>query len=125
MKTFAKSKKKKPFDWGKFLNKEKYSKDEIVKAVRQSESWVTCACGNQCWIIERDEEGVPLDHKLENLGSEFTTLIHILRRDNDEVLFHQKQAIQILAKIEKRSKELILKEVSKAKKIMQEFKNFK
>ena len=33
--------------------------------------WITCACGQACSSLERNERGVPLDIELFNLGKDF------------------------------------------------------
>ena len=50
-KTYSESKDKKFFDWNKFLNKKKYTLEQLGDARNLSESWVTCACGNQCSVL--------------------------------------------------------------------------
>ena len=66
-------------------------------------SWVTCACGNQCSIIPRDENGGPLDPTLKQLGYEFNHLI----KGKAWV-----EAKKVLERIEIRSAQL-LEEISK------------
>lgn len=43
--------------------------------VNESNSWVTCACGNQCAIIPRDKMGEPEDYVLFDLGMKFNDLM--------------------------------------------------
>ena len=62
-----------------------------------AESWVTCACGNQCSILDRDD-GVPIDSKLKDLGCDFAGDIS----DMDIT-----QAKRTLRDIDKRSEYLI------------------
>lgn len=69
---------------------------------KQSLHWVTCACGNQCSIIPRYENGAPRDFELSNLGSNF--YINVSERNYE-------QAEKTLAKIEIRSSELIKREL--------------
>lgn len=70
--TYAESKKAKPYDWNKFLNKKKYSRIDLSQASYLAGRWVSCACGYQCEIIPRDENGLPLDGRLMTLGVEFS-----------------------------------------------------
>ena len=76
MKTYAESNNKTPFDWNTFLKNAIRRKSEMPdedhdNAIKLSGEWVTCACGNQCDILERDERGEPLDEELMELGSYF------------------------------------------------------
>lgn len=66
--------------------------------VNESKEWVTCACGNQCVIIPRNDSGSPVDRKLFDLGVRFHR--SVVRRD-------KKSALKILNKIEERSAYLI------------------
>ena len=74
------------------------------QAVADAQSWTTCACGNMCDIIPRDEWGAPLDDELRTLGVLFPTYIHGEQYD---------AAINTLDKIEKRSATLIKRELAK------------
>lgn len=71
-KTYSEFKGEKPFDWNEFLSKEQHSAEEHNNAHLLSKSWITCACGNQCSIIPRDNLGMPLDNRLRILGVDFT-----------------------------------------------------
>lgn len=99
--TYAETKNEAPFDWNEFLEraiKGGISKSEYLKAVELSESWVTCACGNQCSAIPRFSGGCPVDMRLERLGIEF----------HDSVLLKLwEKAKEILERIEERSAQLI------------------
>lgn len=64
----------------------------------KSRSWVTCAVGNQCSILERSADGVPLDDELMQLGWDFNVAIEERNAD---------RALQLLTKIERRSAKLI------------------
>lgn len=76
MKKYSEVKNKIPFDWHKFLKNVKKrktplsfkEKDEVEKL---SMGWTTCACGNQCSILERDRNGEPKDSRLADLGCAF------------------------------------------------------
>ena len=99
MKTYAEKKGEKAFDWNKFLeNPPEWGSPEHNDACDLAESWVTCACGNQCDIIHRVSGGRPFDRKLESLGVNF----HYSVKGAE-----WQKAKEILAKIEKRSAELI------------------
>lgn len=90
---------------------ETITEKEWKKVEDLSMDWVTCACGNQCYILSRDSTGQPDDDELFDLGCQFN--ISIQQRD-------LKEAKQILYKIEKRSVKLIKEEINKAKRILQQ-----
>ena len=98
MTTYAETKGEEPFDWNAYLNKPRRTSGEILDAVRLSNYWITCACGNQCDVIPRNFDGIPLDTELRILGRRFTSAIEYRA---------VKRAKLILAKIEARSKFLI------------------
>jgi hypothetical protein len=99
MKNYAETKGKEAFDWNKFLeNPPEKGSPEHLDACDLAEAWVTCACGNLCDIIPRSPLGCPIDDYLEFLGIAFNNSIQDARYDI---------AKGILAKIEKRSEELI------------------
>lgn len=114
MKTFSETKNKKPFDWNAFLIQKEITDKEWKKAKRLAQSWVTCACGNQCSIIPRDNNYIPKDTKLALLGSSFYKKIL-----NEDV----KEAKKILKILETRSIILINQEIDYAKKIIDEYNN--
>jgi hypothetical protein len=63
-----------PYDWNDFLAraiKGATAGYEETWAINKAASWVTCACGNQCSIIPRDEDGEPQDKILSALGVDF------------------------------------------------------
>ncbi|MGB5942084.1 MAG: hypothetical protein WBG71_04330 [Leeuwenhoekiella sp.] len=99
MKTYTETEGESPFDWNVFLKKESITEDEWNEASDLASNWITCACGNQCAVIERDEEGTPKDELLMNLGLSFTTTIYFQR--------DQSKALRILDQIETRSAQLI------------------
>jgi hypothetical protein len=74
------------------------NKTDALKA----SSWQTCACGRQDDRIPRDDEGVPMDSALSDLGCSF--YVHILNNRFDF-------AAQTLVKIERRAAE-VLREVT-------------
>src|SRR6266853_2146737 len=74
-KTFAETQGIAPFDWNKALDdviSVSPDNDTCNYLANKAESWVTCACGNQCAIIPRyDDEGEPRDCDLADLGYKF------------------------------------------------------
>jgi hypothetical protein len=99
MKTYTETQGQEPFDWNKFLeNPPEYASTEYLDACDLAEAWVTCACGNLCDIIPRSPLGCPLDDYLQLLGINFNNSIQDAEYDD---------AKEILAKIEKRSEEII------------------
>ena len=120
MKSYAEFNNKIPFDWNKFLNKKKYSEDELGSAKDAARSWVTCACGSQCHIIPRDQEDKsrPLDSKLYELGLDFYNAIQYMQdpsdSENTKTFEDNKEtAIETLQQIELRSSILIKHEIRK------------
>lgn len=86
------------FDWNAFLA-QKYIPEEQWKVAEQlARDWVTCACGNQCAVLPRNEYGCPDDGDLVRLGMRFTRVI-VGRQKND--------AKQVLAQIEARTAYLL------------------
>lgn len=68
-KTYAETRGEPPFDWWKALdNPTAFADNEL--AVKAG-AWVTCACGNQCAIIPRFQDGQPKDDELDSLGMRF------------------------------------------------------
>jgi hypothetical protein len=100
MKKYTETQGQESFDWNKFLeNPPEKGSEEHLDACDLAEAWVTCACGNLCDIIPRSPlGGCPLDDKLEFLGIGFNNSIQDAEYDD---------AKEILAKIEKRSEEII------------------
>lgn len=117
--TYTIAKKKTPFDWNDFLDramKNETSFKERTKAVQLASSWVTCACGNQCDIIDRDSyDGEPMDENLSDLGMMFYHYVE----DSE-----WKEAKKILKKIEKRSAKLIEKKINDSIEVLKKF-NYK
>lgn len=97
MKTYSETCHIAPFDWNAALQDPSVFTDGFLK--EKAESWVTCACGNQCDAIPRHENsGQPIDHRLAVLGRAFA----------GDVEYHDWQnARKTLRKIEERSKELL------------------
>jgi hypothetical protein len=99
MKTYTESRNETPFDWNEFLNRKERSDAEWELAHLLSGDWVSCACGNQCDVIPRNDVGKPDDELLSELGMQF----------HNRILFgcDIEEAKIILLKIEERSKYLI------------------
>lgn len=103
MKTYTETQGEKPFNWNEAIQRGidglivEYSEEHEL-LIKLSQSWVTCPCGNQCDVIPRIEGGVPEDDKLSDLGVSFSMEVED---------FEWKEAKEILARIEKRSAELI------------------
>jgi len=109
MTTYSEKNGRSPFNWTKFLDRAingKATFSEKLSAFHRSTSWVTCACGNQCNIIPRDEFGAPLDSTLRELGSPFNGFTDAISKED------YKKAKSLLLKIEKRSAYLIKKELA-------------
>lgn len=107
MTTYAESQNKAPFDWTEFLNRDYYTKEELLQALKLSESWVTCACGNQCNVIPRDQ-GIPKDPRLQALGYAFSERLNeMFQADSQGLGFRSDEALETLRKIEIRSAEII------------------
>lgn len=98
MKTYSESKGEEPFNWNEFLNKENITEEEWDNAESLADSWVTCACGNQCDVIPRDYFGEPKDWELFKLGNNFAKAIESKNINS---------AKEILKDIEERSAYLI------------------
>jgi hypothetical protein len=102
--TYSETKNNTKFNWFDVLqarveNKQDSNSEHSYQAlVRKAGSWTTCACGNQCAIIPRYNDGSPMDSKLGKLGMDFYHRI---------VDAEYSEAINILEQIEVRSSELI------------------
>lgn len=101
---YAETKGEPPFNWNVFLDQAIKTRGKSVderayqKVYSLSESWVTCACGNQCSILDRDYDGEPLDEKLKDEGMKFMDLVQDRQWGKAKLC---------LARIEKRSAKLI------------------
>lgn len=63
------------FDWFRELTKaclKSPTEKEHENMSNLSASWVTCACGNICDALPRNEKNVPEDSILKNLGCNFS-----------------------------------------------------
>ncbi len=97
MRTYSEKKGYKPFNWYEALNAKHIDWDGLSY---KASSWTTCACGNQCDVIPRDDFGMPYDITLQNLGGPAGFYGAILKRDKEG-------ALNTLDLIEKRSAFLI------------------
>jgi len=95
-----------PFNWFEALKKKRKDIHDWKLLQYRSNLWVTCACGNLCDIIPRDEIGSPIDWILRMLGYDFNTAIQKK---------YNKKALSILKLIEKRSTYLIFEITCKSK----------
>lgn len=113
--TYCETKDLQPINWWDRINQLPNVDAEVVSGwLNESESWVTCACGNQCAIIPRCANGAPLDNHLQNLGTNFyewwDCAYDILDGESpDDINDIIKQLKDTLTAIEKRSAELINK----------------
>ena len=98
-KTYCKKEKGYCIDWNQVLSipENKITDDMWEQMRRNSQDWVTCACGNQCSIIPRDEFGAPLDFTLRYHGKDFYTSIN--QRNIEEAKIHLKRIEEISSKI--------------------------
>lgn len=60
-----------PFDWNVFLAQDNIAEDAWKDAYELASDWVTCACGNQCAVLPRNNYGEPRDLVLLRLGNDF------------------------------------------------------
>lgn len=69
--TYAETRGEQPFDWNAFLLAALTTPptdQQWEEAGKRAEQWTTCACGNQCAILERDMDGCPTDDMLAHIG---------------------------------------------------------
>jgi hypothetical protein len=107
--TYSETVGEKPFDWNKFLNKARITEKDWDDATARAHKWTTCACGNQCAVIPRDEIGKPDDELLVTLGGDDGFYGAIQNKNVAE-------AKQFLAMIEVRSSYLIQKQFDEVRK---------
>jgi hypothetical protein len=98
------------FCWFKFLNQPKsdFSKQDLEDACALSNSWITCACGQLCNSLPRQENSnAPIDPILTNLGLGFMENIDDAYEayvDHEEgFLSRIESAKSVLVKIEERT----------------------
>jgi len=99
------------YDWPQAiddLENRCYDAEQCEEIMDAAEDWVTCACGNLCKDIPRDEDGAPIDKKLWNLGCDFSVAICNLASDGvRNKSIEAARARQILQDIETRAAELL------------------
>lgn len=101
-KVYAETRGAKRFNWFEELAKRiKKNSGPIVKLSKKAESWTTCACGNQCAALPRDDGGEPLDGELSDLGVQFFSKVSMAQ-------WHD--ALDILKQIEVRSFTLLMEQ---------------
>lgn len=112
-KTYAETVGEVPFDWNLFLADPPLADTrEHLEACTRAQYWTTCACGNQCAIIPRENtdavgssrRGSPSDGTLNGLGHQFYRFI---------CGANWRDARTTLAAIEARSAVLIREELAK------------
>ena len=60
------------WDWYAFLDASESIKQEYEEDANElAGSWTTCACGQVCNVLPRDEYRRPKDYKLAHLGRDF------------------------------------------------------
>ncbi len=107
MKTYAEQEgKNNVFDWNAFFAKKEYTQKELNDAADRSNEWTSCATGNMCAIIPRDEDGVPTDDKLADLGSRFADIVNNMADALDDIDDHEIETLKVrLDEAIKRKKE--------------------
>lgn len=91
MKTYTEVKGNKKFDWFKELNHPCIDMTLIDAEILndKARSWVTCATGNQCSVIQRDSCGSPVDKKLKDLGTRF----------HEDAVYYMYETLRILSNV--------------------------
>lgn len=115
MKTFAETRGEKPFDWNKALREDTISDEKWEEMENLAKSWVTCACGNQCSVLERTESGSPKDDILAKLGGDYGFFAAIKARDVEA-------SLHMLSLIEQRSAFLIKRKEREIQEKIEELK---
>jgi hypothetical protein len=72
--------------------------NDQTKLSRMAGNWVTCACGQLCSVLPRNNMGRPLDVRLQMLGTAFFHRIEEKKWC---------EALSVLHRIEERSNELL------------------
>ena len=113
--TYCEAQGRPPIDWNRRLDTAGTATltELCLWALEAADSWVTCACGNQCKDIPRSGKGVPLDEELTDFGYEFG---HALDQMHDAAVKEDKEkfnewlatARRTLAAIESRSDEILI-----------------
>lgn len=129
-KSFTETQGKKPFNWYEELsvNCNKMTVRRAGYLSKLSSEWVTCATGNQCYLIPRnkDDACAPVDSELKRLGLEFYNqgvykmYKSLKHKDSKEANLYRKIAIDTLDEIEKRSSKIISDLIKQSKYIVKE-----
>ena len=117
MKSYAEKHKQVTTNWPKVI--EKYitkglTEEEIRKYRYRASTWPTCAVGNQCHVIKRDEDGKPDDLQLFDLGVSFANIwdgmyLDINYNDDERRRVYGTELLKVWNEIETRVQQLILK----------------
>lgn len=108
MKTYSEKYETAPIDWHDRIDRlDTMLAGEIIDSANAAASWITCACGNQCAAIPRAPDGEPLDVELWGHGLEFANLWSDVIHTSACYSLYQKRLKACLARIEKRSTELL------------------
>ena len=101
------------FNWVLFLSTPKmWGAENLEKAEILSNGWVTCACGQLCLSLPREEDGSPFDKNLYDLGIGFNANIIEMRnivngRGLQRLSEAARKALDTLYRIEKRTTDLL------------------
>lgn len=107
MKSYAETQKQEVVDWNEFL-REAQDADDMGPATDLADGWVTCACGQACEAIKRDDWGSPADAELKALGYNFGCFISAMSgSEGYEFDENRAKAQACLLKIEQRAAELL------------------
>lgn len=113
--TYAASCHRKPFDWHAFLRRKTYTEASLRAANDRAGEWVTCACGNQCKVIPRLDDGEPIDDVLSDLGMTFYHWIgQMVAEDGITLKDARREALTTLTRIERRA-QVLIRQVEKAR----------
>lgn len=83
--TYAELKGLNPINWRQALiDVKRKDVGKLADLHSWATNWPTCACGNQCALLPRKEDGTPLDKELVELGSKFAIEITYMRYFHDE-----------------------------------------
>jgi hypothetical protein len=111
--TYAESQGVKNFNWFNFLTKPSITQIEWEEARVRAQSWVTCACGNQCAAIERDGDGQPEDLVLQTIGGKKGFFGAIKDKDVDAALHFLRLIEMQSGWLLQQKREAVIKETNK------------
>ena len=112
MKTYAETHSKWIYDWPQIiddLEHDRYDDEGKFEVYDAASNWPTCACGNQCAALPRDEEGCPVDKVMEKLGGQFFWSIGSLMASSTKLQreVHASRARHYMGLIEDRARKLL------------------